>query len=70
MGAWRPLFRSPQNGDIAAATIDGVEPESTVRTYQKVDRQVWLMPQNPAYTPIPGARAKIAGKVVAALRRI
>jgi repressor LexA len=35
-----------------------------------VDRQVWLMPQNPAYTLIPGAKAKIAGKVVAALRRI
>jgi hypothetical protein len=28
------------------------------------------MPQNPGYTPIPGGSAKIAGKVIAALRWI
>jgi repressor LexA len=66
----RPLYQSPQNGDIVVATIDGVEPEGTVKTYQKVDRQIWLMPQNSAYTPIPGGKARIAGKVVAVLRRM
>jgi repressor LexA len=65
-----PLFQPPRNGDIVAATIDGVELEGTIKPYKKVGRQVWLMPQNPAYTPIPGGKAKFAGKVVAVLRRV
>jgi repressor LexA len=72
-GDWvvvRPLFQSPQNGDIVAAIIEGAELECTVKTYRKVDRRVWLMPQNTAYTPIPGGKARIAGKVVAVLRRV
>lgn len=72
-GDWvvvRPLFQAPQDGDIVAATIQGIEVEGTVKTYKKVGRQVWLMPQNPAHTPIPGGRAKFAGKVIAVLRRI
>jgi repressor LexA len=64
----RPLYEPPRDGDIVAATIDGIELEGTVKTYKKVGRHVWLMPQNPAYTPIPGGRAKFAGKVVAVLR--
>ena len=66
----RLLYQSPQNGNVVVAIIDGVEPEGTVKTYQKVDRQIWLMPQNPAYTPISGDRARIVGKVVAVLRRM
>jgi len=66
----RRLFQPPRNGDIVAATIDGFELEGTVKTYKKVGRQVWLMPQNPAHTPIPGGKAEIAGKVVAVLRQI
>ncbi len=65
-----PLTQPPRNGDIVAATIDGAELEGTVKTYQKLGRQVWLMPQNPAYTPIPGGRARFAGKVVAVLRQV
>jgi repressor LexA len=72
-GDWvviRPLFQPPRNGDIVAATIEGLELEGTVKTYKKVGRQVWLMPQNPAHTPIPGDKAEFAGKVVAVLRRV
>ena len=72
-GDWvviRPLFQSPRNGDIVAATIEGLELEGTVKTYKKVGRQVWLMPQNPAHTPIPGDKAEFAGKVIAVLRRV
>jgi repressor LexA len=65
-----PLFQPPRNGDIVAATIDGVELEGTIKTYMKLGRHVWLMPQNPAYTPIPGGKAKFVGKVVAVLRRV
>lgn len=56
-----------ENGEIVAAMIDG---ETTVKTLQLADGQVWLMPHNPAYTPIPGKDATILGKVVAVLRRV
>jgi len=70
-GDWvvvRRLFDPPRDGDIVAAALDGIEVEGTVKTYRKAGRRVWLMPQNPAYTPIPGDRAEIRGKVVAVLR--
>ena len=72
-GDWvvvRELFDKPRNGDIVAALIDGFEEEGTVKTYKKVNRRVWLMPHNPAHTPIPGDNAMIRGKVVAVLRQV
>jgi repressor LexA len=72
-GDWvvvRELFEKPRDGDIVAALLDGIEVEGTVKTYRKLDRRVWLMPQNPAYTPIPGDKATIRGRVVAVLRRV
>jgi repressor LexA len=72
-GDWvvvRELFEKPRDGDIVAALLDGIEVEGTVKTYRKLERRVWLMPQNPAHTPIPGDKAMIRGKVVAVLRRM
>jgi repressor LexA len=59
-----------ENGDIVAATIDGVEVEGTVKTLKRSDGHVWLMPHNPVYAPILGDDAAIVGKVVAVLRRV
>jgi len=56
-----------QNGEIVAAMIDG---ETTVKTLRRADGEVWLLPHNPAYDPIPGQHATILGKVVAVLRRV
>jgi repressor LexA len=56
-----------ENGEIVAAMIDG---EATVKTFKRSDGHVWLMPHNPAYTPIPGDGATILGRVVAVLRRV
>ena len=56
-----------ENGDIVAAMIDG---EATVKTLRQADGQAWLMPHNPAYTPIPAQDAVILGKVVTVLRRL
>jgi repressor LexA len=55
------------NGDIVAAMIDG---EATVKTFQRRDGGVWLMPANPTYQPIRGDEATILGKVTAVLRRV
>jgi repressor LexA len=58
---------SAENGEIVAAMIDG---EATVKTLKQSDGHIWLMPHNPAFTPILGDDAAILGKVVAVLRRV
>jgi repressor LexA len=55
------------NGDIVAAMIDG---EATVKTFKRTRGQVWLMPHNPVFDPIPGNEAAILGKVVTVLRKV
>jgi repressor LexA len=56
-----------ENGEIVAAMIDG---EATVKTLQRKDGHVWLLPHNPAYSPIDGDEATILGRVVSVLRRV
>ena len=59
--------RDAENGETVVAMIDG---EATVKTLRRVDGHVFLMPQNPAFSPIAADRAEIRGKVVAVLRRV
>ena len=54
------------SGEIVVALF---EDEATVKTYRLKDGHVWLMPENPDYQPIDGARAEIIGRVVAVVRR-
>ena len=55
------------NGDIVAALLDG---EATVKTFQRKDGKVWLLPHNESYEPIDGTHATILGKVTTVLRRV
>ena len=59
--------QTADNGEIVAALIDG---EATVKTFQRKDGHVWLLPHNDAYDPIDGTHATILGKVTAVLRRM
>jgi len=56
-----------ENGEIVAAMLDG---EATVKTFQRKDGKIWLLPHNEDYSPIDGTHATILGKVTAVLRRI
>jgi len=56
-----------ENGEIVAALIDG---EATVKTLQRKDGKIWLLPHNDAYDPIDGTHATILGKVTTVLRRL
>ncbi|OXN01010.1 transcriptional repressor LexA [Bifidobacterium vansinderenii] len=56
-----------ENGDIVAALLDG---EATVKTFRNEKGHVWLIPHNPAYTPIDGTNASVMGKVVTVLRKV
>lgn len=55
------------NGDIVAALLDD---EATVKTFRKENGHTWLIPHNPAYSPIDGTYAHIMGKVVTVLRKL
>ena len=59
--------QTAENGDIVAALIDG---EATVKTLQRKNGKVWLLPHNEAYDPIDGTHASILGIVTAVLRRV
>lgn len=68
-GDWVVVRQQPDatNGEIVAAMIDG---EATVKTLQRRDGKVWLIPHNPAYSPIDGDEATILGRVVSVVRKI
>jgi repressor LexA len=62
---------SAESGEIVAAMIDG---EATVKqlkiTHEDDRHEVWLMPRNPSYDPIPGENAIVLGRVVTVMRRL
>ena len=55
------------NGEIVAAMIDG---EATVKTFQRKNGHIWLLPANPAFEPINGDNCEILGKVTAVMRSL
>ena len=57
--------REAHNGEIIVALI---EDEATVKRLKRKDGQVWLMPENDAYSPIDGRNASSLGKVSAVIR--
>lgn len=63
---WAPARCDPP-GHIVAAMLDG---KATVKRLRRENGQVWLIPHNSAYQPIPGDGAAILGKVVAVLRAL
>ena len=59
--------QTASNGQIVAALIGE---EATVKTFQRKDGKVWLLPHNDAYEPIDGTHASILGVVTAVLRSL
>ena len=58
--------QTASNGEIVVAMI---EDEATVKRFFREKGQVWLLPENDAYTPIDGTHAQILGKVTAVVRQ-
>ena len=56
-----------ENGEIVVARVDD---EATIKRYKKSGENVWLVPENKEYRPIPGEKAAILGKAVAVIRRL
>lgn len=57
--------KTAQNGEIVVALL---EDEATVKRLSRRNGQVWLLPENEAYSPIDGRHASILGKVAAVVR--
>ena len=53
------------NGDIVVALL---EDEATVKRFSRTADGVWLLPENPEFSPIDGRFASILGKVKAVIR--
>ncbi len=68
-GDWVVVRRQPvaENGEIVAAMLDG---EATVKTFKRRDGHIWLLPANPAYSPIDADQAVVLGRVVSVLRSL
>ena len=62
------VHRQPtaHNGEIVVAMI---EEEATVKRFFREKGQIWLLPENEAYSPIDGTYARILGKVAAVVRK-
>ncbi|MFD3511933.1 transcriptional repressor LexA [Streptomyces sp. NPDC058657] len=63
--------RIAAHGDIVAALLDRQGGEVTVRKLRITEDGMWLMPCNPAFTPIPlESSTAILGKAVSVLRSL
>ena len=54
------------SGEIVVALLGD---EATVKRLKRQGREVWLLPENPAYQPIDGRECEVLGKVVAVVRQ-
>lgn len=57
--------QTADHGDIVVALLGD---EATVKRLSRKNGEVWLMPENPAYSSIDGREAQILGKVRAVIR--
>ena len=58
--------RTANNGEIVVALL---EDEATVKRFSRRGSEVWLLPENEAYSPIDGRQAQSMGRVTAVIRR-
>lgn len=54
-----------ENGQIVVALL---EDSATVKRFSRRDGHIWLLPENPAYAPIPADHVQILGKVKTVIR--
>lgn len=63
---WYTSSPEAHNGEIVVALLGE---EATVKRLSRRNGQVWLLPENDAYSPIDGHDAVILGKVTAVVRQ-
>lgn len=64
------IVRPQQTADNGQIVVALLGEEATVKRLQRKNDSVWLMPENPAYSPIDGKDAVILGRVRAVYREL
>ena len=62
------VVRPQPNADHGQIVVALIEDEATVKRLSKKNGEIWLLPENEAYSPIDGANAQILGIVKAVVR--
>ncbi len=62
------VVRPQTSADDGQIVVARIEDEATVKRLRRRDGQIWLMPENDAYSPINGMDAEIIGLVKAVVR--
>ena len=62
------VVRPQTAADDGQIVVARIEDEATVKRLQRRDGEIWLMPENDAYSPIDGTQAEIIGLVKAGVR--
>ncbi len=62
------VVRPQQSADDGQIVVARIGDEATVKRLRRRDGQVWLMPENDAYSPIDGTEAELIGLVKAVVR--
>lgn len=62
------IVRPQQNADNGQIVVARIEDEATVKRLSRKNGQIWLLPENDAYSPIDGTDAELIGLVKAVIR--
>jgi len=62
------VVRPQQSADDGQIVVARIGDEATVKRLRRRNGKVWLMPENPAFSPIDGSEAQIVGLVKAVYR--
>ena len=62
------IVRPQQTADDGQIVVAMIGDEATVKRLRRRNGQIWLMPENPAFSPIDGSEAQIVGLVKAVYR--
>ena len=62
------VVRPQQTADDGQIVVARIGDEATVKRLRRRNGQIWLMPENDAYSPIDGTEAQIVGLVKAVVR--
>ena len=64
----RVIVRPQQTAEDGQIVVARIGDEATVKRLRRRDGEVWLLPENPAFSPIDGSEAELIGIVPALCR--
>ena len=66
----RVIVRPQQTAEDGQIVVARIGDEATVKRLRRRNGEIWLLPENPAFSPIDGTEAEIIGIVKAVIREL